>query len=290
MVGNTVRVTRPSRSRPRSVSVNIRCEMLPSARRISLKRFGPSPSTPTTSTVHLSPTRANISLTARQSSGTCRLLGINGVPSCDLGPVIYLASVSNLNRGRLAMAKFKVAVIVGSNRRESINRRLAQALTKLGADKFAFSFVQIDDLPIYNHDLEAELPKSVARFKSEIAAAEGLLFVTPEHNRSIPTGLKNAIDSGARPYGQNSWNGKPAAITGTSPGAIGAAIAQQHLRQVLGNLGVLVRGGEAYVSFKPGLIDAHDAIAAESTQNFLHGFLRHSAPLTPPLPAPPPPP
>ncbi len=177
------------------------------------------------------------------------------------------------------MAKFKVAVIVGSNRRESINRRLAQALTKLGADKFAFSFVQIDDLPIYNQDLEAELPKSVARFKSEIAAADGLLFVTPEHNRSIPTVLKNAIDWGARPYGQNSWNGKPAAITGTSPGAIGAAIAQQHLRQVLGNLGVLVMGGEAYVSFKPGLIDADGAIADESTRKFLQGFVDQFATL-----------
>jgi chromate reductase len=177
------------------------------------------------------------------------------------------------------MAKFKVAVIVGSNRRESVNRRLAHALTKLGADKFAFSFIQIDDLPLYNQDLEAELPKSVARFKSEIVAADGLLFVTPEHNRSIPTVLKNAIDWGARPYGQNSWNGKLAAITGTSPGAIGAAIAQQHLRQVLGNLGVLVMGGEAYVSFKPGLIDADGAIADESARKFLQGFVDQFATL-----------
>jgi len=177
------------------------------------------------------------------------------------------------------MAKFKVAVIIGSNRRESVNRRLGHALTKLGADKFAFSFIQIDDLPLYNQDLEAELPNTVARFKSEIAAADGLLFVTPEHNRSIPTVLKNAIDWGARPYGQNSWNGKPAAITGTSPGAIGAAIAQQHLRQVLGNLGVLVMGGEAYVSFKPGLIDADGAIADESTRKFLQGFVDQFATL-----------
>jgi chromate reductase len=177
------------------------------------------------------------------------------------------------------MAKFKVAVIIGSNRRESVNRRLAHALTGLGADKFAFSFVQIDDLPLYNQDLEAELPKSVGRFKSEIAAADGLLFVTPEHNRSIPTVLKNAIDWGARPYGQNSWNGKPAAITGTSPGAVGTAIAQQHLRQVLGNLGVLVMGGEAYVSFKPGLIDADGAIADESTRKFLQSFVDQFATL-----------
>lgn len=177
------------------------------------------------------------------------------------------------------MAKFKVAVIVGSNRRESVNRRLAQALSKLGADKFAFSFVQIDDLPLYNQDLESELPKNVARFKSEVAAADGLLFVTPEHNRSIPTVLKNAIDWGARPYGQNSWTGKPAAITGTSPGALGTAVAQQHLRQVLGNLGVLVMGGEAYVGFKPGLIDADGAITDEGTRNFLNGFIDQFATL-----------
>jgi chromate reductase, NAD(P)H dehydrogenase (quinone) len=177
------------------------------------------------------------------------------------------------------MAKLKVAVIVGSNRRESVNRRLAQALGKLGADKLAFSFVQIDDLPLYNQDLEAELPKSVARFKSEVAAADGLLFVTPEHNRSIPAVLKNAIDWGARPYGQNSWNGKPAAITGTSPGALGTAVAQQHLRQVLGNLGVLVMGGEAYVAFRPGLIDADGAMADESTRKFLQSFVDQFAAL-----------
>src|SRR5450755_2760547 len=118
------------------------------------------------------------------------------------------------------MKRFKIAVIIGSNRRESINRKLAQALTGLADDKIAFSFVQIDDLPLYNQDLEAELPNSVARLKAEIASADGLLFVTPEHNRSIPAVLKNAIDWGARPYGRNSWTGKPVAITGTSPGAI----------------------------------------------------------------------
>jgi chromate reductase, NAD(P)H dehydrogenase (quinone) len=171
------------------------------------------------------------------------------------------------------MAMFKVAVIVGSNRRESVNRRLAQALAKLGADRLAFIFGQIDDLPLYNQDLEADLPKSVVRFKSEIAAAEGLLFVTPEHNRSIPSLMKNAIDWGARPYGQNSWSGKPVAITGTSPGALGTAVAQQHLRQVLGSLGMHVMGGEAYVGFKPGLVDADDAITDDGTRKFLHSFV-----------------
>jgi chromate reductase len=171
------------------------------------------------------------------------------------------------------MTTFKIAVVVGSNRRESLNRKLAHALAKLGGDKFTFSFVQIDDLPLYNQDIEAELPNSVARFKAEISSADGLLFVTPEHNRSIPTVLKKAIDWGARPYGQNSWSGKAAAITGTSPGAIGTAIAQQHLRQILGVLGALVMGGEAYIAFKPGLIDNAGAISDDSTRAFLKAFV-----------------
>ncbi len=171
------------------------------------------------------------------------------------------------------MTGYKIAVIVGSNSRESLNRKLAHALAKLGEDKLAFNFVQIDDLPLYNQDLEAELPKSVVRFKAEISSADGLLFVTPEHNRSIPTVLKNAIDWGARPYGQNSWSGKLAAIVGTSPGTIGTALAQQHLRQILGVLGVLVMGGEAYVSFKPGLVDDAGSISDESTRAFLKNYL-----------------
>ena len=124
------------------------------------------------------------------------------------------------------MAKVKIAVIVGSNRRESINAKLAHALARLGSEQAEFNFVSIGELPLYNQDLEGELPRSVVGFKAEIAAADGLLFVTPEHNRSIPAVLKNAIDWGARPYGRNSWNGKPVAITGTSPGALGAALAQ----------------------------------------------------------------
>ena len=97
--------------------------------------------------------------------------------------------------------------------------------------------------------------------------------MTPEHNRSIPALLKNAIDWGARPYGHNTWSGKPAAITGTSPGAIGAAIAQVHLRQVLGTLGALVMGGEVYISFKPGLVDANGIVSDETTRGFLKAFI-----------------
>ena len=177
------------------------------------------------------------------------------------------------------MAKPHLAVVVGSNRRDSINRKLALALAKLGADKFDANFVRIDHLPMFNQDLEGSLPPEVVRYKNELAQADGILIVTPEHDRSIPAVLKNAVDWGARPYGQNSWAGKPAFITGTSPGAIGSAIAQQHLRSVMVSLGVILMGGEAYVTFKPNLIDERGNIADESTQKFLQGFIDHFATL-----------
>jgi len=180
---------------------------------------------------------------------------------------------------KLNTAKPRIAVIMGSNRRESVNRKLAQALAKLAGEELALSFVQIDHLPLYNQDLESPLPASVARFKSEITSADGLLFVTPEHNRSIPAVLKNAIDWGARPHEQNSWNAKPAAIIGTSPGAIGTALAQQHLRHVLGVLSVLLMGGETYISFKPGLIDAHGTVTDEGRRGFLSTFVAQFASL-----------
>lgn len=177
------------------------------------------------------------------------------------------------------MAKLNIALIVGSNRRDSLNRKLAQALAGLGEAQLAVSFIRIDDLPLYSQDLEGELPESVLRFKSEVSAADGVLIVTPEHNRSLPSVLKNAIDWGTRPHGRNVWRGKPAAITGTSPGAIGTALVQQHLRQILGVLGVLVMGGEAYVTFKPDLLDHDGGIAEASTRAFLQGFIDEFASL-----------
>lgn len=171
------------------------------------------------------------------------------------------------------MTSFKVAVIVGSNRRDSINRKLAQAIARLADGRVTAKFVQIDDLPMFNQDLESARPASVLRLKAEIEEADGLLFVTPEHSRSIPAVLKNAIDWGARPYGKSSWIGKPTAITGTSAGAIGTAIAQQHLRQVMGDLGALVMGGETYVTFKPGLIDDAGTVTDEGTRRFLQTFV-----------------
>ncbi len=173
----------------------------------------------------------------------------------------------------------QIAVIVGSNRRDSINRKLAAALAKLGAGKFDATFVRIDDLPLYNQDNEASLPPEVARFKNEIAGADGVVFVTPEHDRSIPAVLKNAVDWGARPYGRNSWADKPAFITGTSPGAIGSALAQQHLRTILVSLGMILLGGEAYITFKPNLIDEHGNIGDDGTRKFLQGFVDRFATL-----------
>jgi chromate reductase len=178
------------------------------------------------------------------------------------------------------MTNFKLGVIVGSNRRDSINRKLAQALIKLGTNEFDANIIRIDDLPLYNQDLEAALPEEVSRLKSHIADADAVLFVTPEHSRSIPAVLKNAIDWGARPWGKNSWTGKLAAVTGTSPGAIGAAIAQQHLRAVLGDLGMVLMGGEAYITYKPEMVDAKDDVADESTRKFLKDFLGQLAALT----------
>ena len=171
------------------------------------------------------------------------------------------------------MAKLKLGVIVGSNRRESINRKLAQALAKLGGQDFEAKFIQIDDLPMYNQDNEQPMPEKVARLKAEVEASDALLFVTPEHNRSIPAVLKNAIDWGGRPYGKSSWQGKPTAVTGTSGGAISTAVAQQHLRTVLSNQGLHLMGGEAYIQFKPELIDAQDAVADENVRKFLKAFV-----------------
>jgi chromate reductase, NAD(P)H dehydrogenase (quinone) len=170
------------------------------------------------------------------------------------------------------MPKVNIAVVVGSSRRDSINRKLAEAFARLAGEKLAIRFVRIDDLPMFNQDLESPPPTSVARFKAESEAADAFLIFAPEHNRSIPALLKNAIDWGTRPSGQNSWAGKPAAVTGTSPGAIGTAIAQQHLRQVLGDLGALVMGGEAYVSFRPDLIDDNRVITDAGTRAFLQSF------------------
>ena len=175
------------------------------------------------------------------------------------------------------MTKLKLGVIVGSNRRESINRKLAEALALLGDKAFEARFIKIDDLPMYNQDHEQPVPAPVARFKGEVETSDALLFVTPEHSRSIPAVLKNAIDWGARPWGKTSWPGKPAAIIGTSAGVISTAVVQQHLRAVLADLGLHVAGGEAYIAYKPELIDAASKVTDESVRKFLGAFMESFA-------------
>jgi chromate reductase len=172
----------------------------------------------------------------------------------------------------------KVAIFVGSLRNGSINQKLARALAKLGHGQFAFNFVQIGDLPMYTQDLEANLPASVIRMKEEVAAADAVLFVTPEHNRSIPAVLKNAIDWGTRPWGQNSWAGKPGSIIGTSPGNVGTAAGQAHLRSVMTVLDVVLLGQpEVYFVTTPGLIDENDDVTNDATRQFLEGYLARFA-------------
>ena len=173
-----------------------------------------------------------------------------------------------------------LAVVVGSNRRESINRKLAEGIAKLAAKQFDVKFIRIDDLPLYNQDLESEPIASVARLKKEIKEADALLFVTPEHNRDISALLKNAIDWASRPYGQSAWGGKPALVTGTTPGAIGTALAQHNLRTMLNFLGVVTLPVEAYITYKPGLVDETGRITDDSTAKFLQGFVDKLASLT----------
>lgn len=165
------------------------------------------------------------------------------------------------------MSQYQIAVIVGSLRKDSFNRRLATAMAKLAPSEFSFKQVRIDDLPLYNQDDDAHQADSVKRLKAEILAARGLLFVTPEYNRSIPGVLKNAIDHASRPYGQSAWAGKPAGVLGVSVGAIGTALAQQHLRNVLAYLDVPTLGQpEAFIQAKEELFDADGNIGAASKQ------------------------
>jgi len=168
----------------------------------------------------------------------------------------------------------KVAVIVGSIRKDSINKKLAGALAKLAEGKLEFDFVRIDDLPLFNQDNEASPTPEVTRIKTQIAAAEAVLFVTPEHNRSIPAAMKNAIDWATRPHGTSAFRGKPGAIIGTSRGAISTAIAQSHLRVIMaGHLSALLGAPEALVQFKDGMIADDGSIADETTRKFLQGFV-----------------
>lgn len=163
------------------------------------------------------------------------------------------------------MTQYKIAVVIGSLRKDSFNRKMADAIEKLAPAEFTFHKVRIDDLPLYNQDEDTHQAESVKRMKDEIKNAQGLLFITPEYNRSIPGVLKNAIDHASRPPGQNAWGGKPAGVLGVSPGVIGTAMAQQHLRNVLSALNVLTLAQpDAFIQAKDGLFDESGCIGPES--------------------------
>ena len=172
------------------------------------------------------------------------------------------------------MAQTRIAVLVGSLRKDSYNQKLALALAHLAPEDFTFEHLRIDDLPLYNQDEDGNQSPAVKRLKTEIAAAQGLLFVTPEYNRSIPGVLKNAIDHASRPYGQSAWGGKPAGVLGVSVGAIGTALAQQHLRNILAYLDVPTMGApEVFLQAKDDLFDDKGHIGNEGSKKFLQGWM-----------------
>ncbi|MEO6146622.1 MAG: NAD(P)H-dependent oxidoreductase [Sulfuriferula sp.] len=171
------------------------------------------------------------------------------------------------------MSQYQIAVIVGSLRKDSFNRKLASAMAKLAPPEFSFKQLQISDLPLYDQDDDANQAESVKRLKAEITAAQGVLFITPEYNRSISGVLKNAIDHASRPYGQSAWTGKPAGILGASVGPHGTAMAQQHLRNILASLDMPTLGQpEAYIHAREGLFDEAGDIG-EGSRKLLQNWM-----------------
>lgn len=172
------------------------------------------------------------------------------------------------------MNQYQIAVVVGSLRRDSYNRQLANAIKRLGPEGFSFYDLRIDDLPLYNQDDDANQAEPVQRLKKEVAAADGVIFVTPEYNRSVPGVLKNAIDHASRPYGQSVWKGKPAGVIGASVGAPGTCMAQQHLRNMLAYLDMPTLGQpEVFLQVKDGFFDTAGGIANADTKRFLQGWM-----------------
>lgn len=173
------------------------------------------------------------------------------------------------------MSTYKVGYFVGSLSSTSINRLLAKALVRLAPPELELTEIPIRDLPLYSQDYDAAFPAVACNFKKAIVDSDAILFVTPEFNRSIPGGLKNAIDWASRPWGNNSFARKPAAVIGTSPGAIGTAVAQQSLRGVLCFCNApLMNTVEAYIQFKPGLITEDGQVTDPSTEQFLRNYMQ----------------
>ncbi len=172
------------------------------------------------------------------------------------------------------MSTYQVGYLVGSLATASINRLLAKALVRLAPPQLQLTEIPFKDLPLYSYDYDADFPPVATAFKKAIADVDAVLFVTPEYNRSIPGGLKNAIDWASRPWGKNSFTRKPSAVIGTSVGAIGTAVAQQSLRSVLSFCNSpQMNAPEAYIHFKPGLITADGQVTDESTAEFLRNYM-----------------
>ena len=172
------------------------------------------------------------------------------------------------------MSNYTVGYIIGSLSAESINRTLSKALIRLAPDNLAFQEISIRDLPLYNHDFDDDYPSAGRALKDAIAAVDAVLFVTPEYNRGIPGGLKNAIDWASRPYGTNSFDRKPSAVIGASPGKIGTAVAQQSLRGALSFCNApQMSAPEAYIQVTPGLITDDGEVTEESTEQFLRDYM-----------------
>ena len=170
---------------------------------------------------------------------------------------------------------YSVGYFVGSLAKASINRQLAHALIQLAPEELTFTEIRFGDLPLYSYDYDQDFPPVARAFKDAIHDVDAVLFVTPEYNRSIPGGLKNAIDWASRPYGHNSFARKPSAVIGTSPGAIGTAVAQQHLRSLLSFCNSpQINAPEAYIQFKPGLITPEGEVTDETTEAFLRTYMQ----------------
>ena len=173
------------------------------------------------------------------------------------------------------MDRYRVGVIVGSLSSTSINRRLARALARLAPAELALEEISFRELPVYSPDFDADYPPVAKAWKQSIEASDAILFVTPEYNRSLPGGRKNAIDWATRPSGTNSFTRKPSAVIGASTGALGTAIAQQHLRSLLGFCNSpQMNAPEAYIQFKPGMITDEGEVTVEDTREFLRGYMR----------------
>ncbi len=172
------------------------------------------------------------------------------------------------------MKKYKIAVIVGSLRKESYNLKTAKAIMEVAPESLELELLDISGLPMFNEDLEETPPKEWVKLRDEIRAVDGLLFLTPEYNRSIPGVLKNVIDICSRPYGENVWNGKPAAVVSVSIGAISGFGANHHLRQSLTFVNVLAMAQpEAYIGDAANLFDDNGKLTNNSTKDFLKNFM-----------------